>query len=752
MITAEILSRLEDVRRTTNGWEAKCPGHDDRKASLSVAEGRDGRTLLDCKAGCSADRAVKALGLELRDLFANGRRNGSHPGRSRVDATYDYVDEDGRLLSQVCRLFPKGFRQRRPDGRGGWEWRLTGTRKVLYRLPDVIEAAAAGRTIYLVEGEKDADRLYSLGLTATTNAGGAKKWRSEYNISLRDAHVVIIPDNDEPGRAHARSVANALDRITASVRVVELSGLPPKGDVSDWLDSGGTIEELHRLVGETSKWEKTPAGVEEQAAPEELDPSTSTNPTSRPGSRSRSREPSLTEVIAELNAKYFVAGLQGTTVIASLQVDASRQREHLVFTRPADLRLLYSNRYVKVGEKNDGTEIRKPWGAVWLSHPERRTFDRITLDPTGETPPGTYNMWRGWGVKPAPGAWPLICDHLLSVICSGDEGCYTWLLHWMARCVQHPELRAEVAVVLRGLKGTGKGALAGLLLRLFQSHSLPITNSRHLVGNFNAHLVDVLFLFLDEAFWAGDKAGEGTLKALITEPTILIEPKGINAFSVENRLKIIMASNADWVVPATADERRFFVLDVSSSRRGDSAYFGRLFAAIDGPELPALLHDLLSLDLSDFDHRQAPHTAALNRQKLVGGDSFTRFWHDCLTHGEVIMTAQESPRGDATGNREDNSLCEGWPDDIPVQLLHRRYVDHARQHGERHPVTDAEMGKKLAEFVPGLKKRRPRRPWGDQAKPMRYFLPGIEICRSAFLQWMNITSYEWPLDDDEGAP
>ena len=130
--------------------------------------------------------------------------------------------------------------------------------------------------------------------------------------------------------------------------------------------------------------------------------------------------------------------------------------------------------------------------------------------------------------------------------------------------------------MLRGLKGTGKGTLGQILHRLFRHHAMQISNPAHFTGRFNGHLVDVLFLFVDEAFWAGDKAGEGTLKALVTEPTIPIEPKFVNLFQTPNRLKILMASNADWVVPATADERRYFVLDVSDMpQRGDRGYFDR---------------------------------------------------------------------------------------------------------------------------------------------------------------------------------
>jgi phage/plasmid-associated DNA primase len=327
------------------------------------------------------------------------------------------------------------------------------------------------------------------------------------------------------------------------------------------------------------------------------------------------------------------------------------------------------------------------------------------------------------------GDWPLIRQHLLEVICSGNEPEYDWLISWLARAVQHPELHAEVAVVLRGLKGTGKGTLGQILSRLFRHHALQISNPNHFTGRFNGHLVDVLFLFVDEAFWAGDKAGDGTLKGLVTEPTIPIEPKFVDLFQVVNRLKILIASNADWVVPATADERRYFVLNVSDCRRGDRGYFRKLHQAIDGAELPALLEDLLRLDLSGFDHRNPPHTAALNSQKLAGADSLTRFWLDCLTNGEIVGLGEA-----------------GWPEDVVSQAFHAAYLDHAHDHGERRPLADQQMALKLAKFMPDgrLRRLRPHKPYGNVERPTRYALHDLESCRSAFLDAMKIDHHHWP--------
>lgn len=247
-----LLEKLHGVKRSGAGWVARCPAHDDNRASLSIGVGDNGGTLVHCHAGCAHEAIVGAAGLTMADLFekaAAPSANGSTRGRGEQVATYDYVDERGELLFQAVRYaFPKGFAQRSPDGRGGWRWGLNGARRVLYRLPEVLEAVALEKPIYLVEGEKDADRLNTLGLTATTNPMGAGKWLQEYGGSLAGARVVILPDNDDPGRAHAHLVARELAGIATDVRIVELPALPPKGDVSDWLDAGRSREDLEALV------------------------------------------------------------------------------------------------------------------------------------------------------------------------------------------------------------------------------------------------------------------------------------------------------------------------------------------------------------------------------------------------------------------------------------------------------------------------------------------------------------------------
>ncbi len=183
------------------------------------------------------------------------------PASHKLVKTYDYVAADGRLLFQVCRYEgltdgkrTKTFRQRRQGNRPGeWVWSVKGIEQTPYRISEVIEAAAREQIIFVVEGEKDADNLADRGLAATCNAAGAGKWPEELTPYFRDAHVVILPDNDEPGQKHRDVVAAALLPVAASVRVLDLPGLPPKGDVSDWLAAGGTEEKLYDLVNSSAR-------------------------------------------------------------------------------------------------------------------------------------------------------------------------------------------------------------------------------------------------------------------------------------------------------------------------------------------------------------------------------------------------------------------------------------------------------------------------------------------------------------------
>ncbi len=188
--------------------------------------------------------------------------------KMKIVARYPYTDPDGKLLYEVVRLDPKDFRQRRPDGAGGWVWKTKGMPLVLYRLPSLPAAVRAGTVVYVTEGEKAADALAAAGVTATCSPRGANKWRDSYSPTLAGADVVLLPDNDSPGRDHMAMVAASLRRLTTPVtrlRVVALPDLPEKADVFDWLKAGGTVADLARLTEEAPEPDIAPEPPDTQA-------------------------------------------------------------------------------------------------------------------------------------------------------------------------------------------------------------------------------------------------------------------------------------------------------------------------------------------------------------------------------------------------------------------------------------------------------------------------------------------------------
>ncbi len=187
------------------------------------------------------------------------------PVKSRIVKVYDYRDPDGQIRHQVVRFEPKAFKQRRPGGKGGWIWNLKGVKTSLYRLPEVL-AADHQEWVFIAEGEKDVDRLVLEGLLATTSSGGARKWRRDYGRHLKGRKVAVLEDNDKDGRAHGARVAQMLFEVAAVVKVIRLDALPEKGDASDWLDAGGSAEQLRAIVEDTPVW--SPAATNSDTAEE----------------------------------------------------------------------------------------------------------------------------------------------------------------------------------------------------------------------------------------------------------------------------------------------------------------------------------------------------------------------------------------------------------------------------------------------------------------------------------------------------
>jgi hypothetical protein len=234
MTASELAVRLH-AKPQGRGWEATCPAHEDKKRSLSIGTGKDDRVLLKCHRGCSFKAIVAAAHLEIADLCPP--KNNPAKEKKTIVATYPYHDEHGTHLFDVVRFEPKTFRPRRLDG----TYTMDGVRRVLFGLPELRDQSL----VFAVEGEKDVLELRGIGLVATTSPGGAGQWREEYTQQLKSAGVecvLILPDNDDPGRAYADAVAQTCRASGLSVTTITLPDLPPGGDVSDYLNTHSKAE------------------------------------------------------------------------------------------------------------------------------------------------------------------------------------------------------------------------------------------------------------------------------------------------------------------------------------------------------------------------------------------------------------------------------------------------------------------------------------------------------------------------------
>jgi len=437
------------------------------------------------------------------------------------------------------------------------------------------------------------------------------------------------------------------------------------------------------------------------------------------------------EALVEMNALHALINWKGRPQILTEKRDPTFNRLVFELSSPTDLKVWYESRPT-IRKQN-----RVTW---WLKQAGRREFHGVVFAPLRDVP-GYYNLWHGYAVEPHPGDCSLFNAMIRDLICSGNEAHYRYVIAWCADVLRNPTNRPGVTLVLRGGQGIGKGTLARTLGRLFGDHFLHVSQSRHVVGNFNAHLVYVILLFADEALYAGDKQAEGALKALITEPELAIELKGKDVIVVQNHVHVIMASNQDWVVPAGLDDRRFAVFDVSEARAQDHAYWKRINHELDNGGREAWMHELLTFDLSGVDLRNIPETRARMEQKIFSSSPIQKWWYGRLRSGAPTSTGEK------------------WLEEVPTGELFDDYALEAGVSGIRYRGTLTEFGIALKKLVPGLG-RRQRRVTVHKADARRpevkkdiwvYVLPSLQECRKAFAVGLGREDLRWPDGTETGA-
>jgi hypothetical protein len=351
-------------------------------------------------------------------------------------------------------------------------------------------------------------------------------------------------------------------------------------------------------------------------------------------------EEQLEITLEQMNAKYMIVqNVGGKPRVAWFEKEHHEElkgMKKLTYASYGDFNGALIKETVCIGPDEDGVMMYMPKAKWWLGNRRGRIYTRVIYLPGKDTIESLFNLWEGFSVEPKKGDCSKYLWHVKHIICSGNPEHYTYLLSWLARAVQMPFERGHVAIVLRGRKGPGKNLFADGFGNLFGAHYMVITNCEHLVGRFNSHLRAKSVICANEAFFAGDKKHEATLKGLITDPVMPIEQKFVDAETDVNLGHILVLSNSDWVVPAGEDERRYFAMDVSGEKIGDFEYFRKIRYELDHGGSEALLHYLLhEVDISGFEPRRVPETDALRSQMSESLTGIDAAWFECLCSGEI---------------------------------------------------------------------------------------------------------------------
>lgn len=387
----------------------------------------------------------------------------------------------------------------------------------------------------------------------------------------------------------------------------------------------------------------------------------------------------------------------------------------------------HANDQIDIGTRRDGTPIRKNRLEAWMTQPGRRSYPNGIKFMPGKPREhdGCLNTWKGWGVDPKPGAWGTIKDHILNIICAGDQMNFDYTIRWIAYRVQNLDGPVGVVPVISGEQGNGKSVFGGWLAKIMGSSCLTVSSSDDVLGKFNIHLRDCNLVVCEEAFFSGDPTFRGKLKSMITDQTLRVEGKFLPSQAVQNHLAMIWLTNEVHSAPVEVTDRRYFAME--SAKKKSRAYYDHLVVAADA-ELPAFFDHLLHLDLSGFVVMDFPKTEARAEQMRYTLKGATRFGMEMLERGQF-------PKG--TGNDFSKDLFKDWdqqPIFIPKDAMRDAMVDFAKQYERGKFVSDREI-KAMAEALGGQEEKRRA---GESGRERVWRLPPRGLARDALNEALGI--------------
>lgn len=421
----------------------------------------------------------------------------------------------------------------------------------------------------------------------------------------------------------------------------------------------------------------------------------------------------------KMNENYALIFIEGSHYILQETVDEKGFPKRNFLTEAAFKRK-FSPSSVQRGKGRALTEAE-----IWLDWDKRREFAGLCFTPEREPRHNYYNLWRGFTVEPITRELAteeqkrgvdMFLEHALQNVCGNDKNLFKWLMGYFAHIIQRPYERPLTTLVFKGSKGTGKNVLCDRIGKLLgRNHYLVAQDGRYLTSNFNGHMDAALMLVLDEAFWSGDKSAEGKLKGVTTSEEIMIERKGKEPYMVDNLVRLVVIGNEDWLVPASADERRYGVFQMGEGRKQDTAYFAEMKDLIDNKGgAGLLLHYLKSFDLSEVDVNVAPKTEALMEQKVSTFGPLEAWWHGSLKEGRLLRYDFPS---------------EEWEARVSKATLRGAYKSYCLERNIRtkYDLDEITFGRKFKEMVPLADSNQKIRE--NDKRLTAYDLPTLELAR-----------------------
>lgn len=471
----------------------------------------------------------------------------------------------------------------------------------------------------------------------------SKKCGEPKEKNTREIDVSTINEETAINRAkdYLKTADIALEGDGGKVTTYKVSahlkdiGLSPENNLDlliDWneeCEPPWEVEELKTIVDSVYLYGKDPVGLIAPESDFEVLPE-------------EKKEKSYLE---KLNDKYALVIEDGGHCILEETVDEKGRAKRKFYSESTFKRKL-STKTIMTGDK------LKKQADIWLDWEGRREYEGLCFKPEQEARNGYYNLWKGFTCKPKPYAqassdakkgFDMYMSHIEENMCDGNAEHFKWIMGYFAHLIQKPYEKPLVTLVFKGSKGVGKNAAIDRMGKLIGSNQYLVAhNSRYLTSNFNGHMDSCLCLVLDEAFWSGDKGAEGVLKGLTTAPEIQIERKGKEPYMVDNYIRFIIIGNDEWLVPASADERRYGVFQVGEGRKKDVNFFSEMVRLMDTQGgLEILLDYLKKFDLSKIQVNVAPNTKALQEQKELSLDALDQFWEECLDEGRIYGTTYE---------------------------------------------------------------------------------------------------------------